>query len=105
MCYVLKRQCEGGEQIVEKHHRQKTSEIHPGRYRQYPGGHRHHVRAVQSGRLLLLGIVSGELRYRKHTQLCAQQEVYIPASGSDRSERIAIHWKHSGVLSAGIWDR
>ncbi len=51
------------------------------------------------------GIVSGELRYRKHTQLCAQQEVYIPASGSDRSERIAIHRKHSGVLSAGIWDR
>ena len=63
------------------------------------------VWAVQSGRLLLLGIVSGELRYRKHTQLCAQQEVYIPASGSDRSERIAIHRKHSGVLSAGIWDR
>ena len=73
---------EGGEQIVEKYNRQKTPEIHPGRYRQYPGGHRHHVRAVQSGRLLLLGIVSGELRYRKHTQLCAQQEVYIPASGS-----------------------
>ena len=28
-----------------------------------------------------MGIVGGELRYREHTQLCAQQEVYVPASG------------------------
>ena len=48
---------------------------------------------------------AANLRYRKHTQLRAQQEVYVPASGADRSERIAIHRKHSGVLSAGIWDR
>ena len=102
---MLKRQCEVGESVVEKYHRQTTSEIYPGRYHQYTGRQRHHVRAVQSGRMLLMGIVSSALCYREPPQLCAQQEVYVPASGADRSERTTIHRKHSGVLSAGIWDR